>query len=141
MKECVNCKRMFDDTAFFCDRCGTKLEAVQPVPQAEAPAVVSPQPQASGKEKSRGDFVTAPTGINVMSIIGFVLAFLCVAFVWIAELSIIVFPVAIIALVLCSIVKAMHYQNIFAKVGFIVALVVTIIAAIVFGIYFYETVF
>ena len=97
--------------------------------------------QSIPKQKKSGDFTTAPTGINIISIIGFILSFLCLASVWISELSIIVFPASLIALVLCTIPKALKYNNVFSKVGFIVALVITIISAIVFGIHLNNVVY
>lgn len=121
-----------------------KPAAPAPVrPETQKPAAPAPQKdvyyakQPDAGSSAKADFSTAPVGLNVISVIGFVLAFLCVAFVWIPEFSIVVFPIALISLVLCTIVKAMKHDNIFAKIGFIVGLVVTIVSGIVFGTYLY----
>ena len=112
----------------------------QGVPNQNIPAQNIPG-QSIPKQKKSGDFTTAPIGINIISIIGFILSFLCLASVWISELSIIVFPASLISLVLCTIPKALKYNNVFSKVGFIVALVITIISAIVFGIHLNNVVY
>lgn len=148
MKTCTICGKQLSDEAKFCSGCGNILNELKPELQKEpglpadnmysAPNMYEQNafvPDQKMPQKKVCDFNSSPAGINVVSVIGFILSFLCLATVWITNLSVVVFPVSLIALVFCTIPKAMKYSNPFSKIGFIVALVITIISGIVFGIH------
>lgn len=142
MRTCSNCGRELPDGARFCSKCGKPIqEEPKTFVKEEVPCsreVHFQQPNYTNytlEQRKDGEFTTSPAGINIISIIGFILSFLCLAAVWVYDFALVVFPASLLALVLCTIPKAMKYSNIFSRVGFIIALIVTIIAGISFGIY------
>ena len=117
---CTHCGKEFAGDVRFCDVCGAPV-GTPAIPVQAAPA----QP-----ERVRKDFISSPTWAKAVSVVGFALALLTLAFVWVEELAPYTYGFAAIGLILCMIALATKHRNVFSLAGMIMNICIVFIGSI-----------
>ena len=125
---CANCGMEIADDSRFCKECGTPAGKVQ-APVAPAPAVMQPAPPAA-PVRVRKDFLESPNWAKAVSVIGFALALVTMAFVWLKEMAPFTYGFSAIGLILCILAMATRNRNVFSLVGMIMNIVIVFIGSI-----------
>ena len=112
---CKHCGKELPEGASVCDVCGT------PSGGTFAPA----QPA-----KVRKDFSGSPAWAKAVSVIGFALALLTLAFVWVTNLAPYTYALSAVGLILCMIAMATRNRNAFSLAGMIMNICIVCIGSI-----------
>ena len=121
---CANCGKEIDDNVKFCSECGKPTRAEYVPAPVIAPQAVQPQ------AKVRKDFIDAPRWAKVISVLGFALALVTLAFVWVKVMAPFTYGLAAVGLILCILAMATRNRNVFSLVGMIMNIVIVFIASI-----------
>ena len=117
---CTHCGKELADGTKFCDVCGAPqgnpVQQVQPAPVQHA--------------RVRKDFIGSPTWAKAVSVVGFALGLLTLAFVWVEELAPYTYGFAAVGLILCMIAMATKHRNVFSLAGMIMNICIVFIGSI-----------
>lgn len=122
---CTNCGKEFAGNEKFCDVCGAPV-GILTRPVQTAPVQAAPAQPA----RVRKDFISAPTWAKAVSVVGFAMALLTLAFVWVEELAPYTYGFAAIGLILCMIAMATKHRNVFSLAGMIMNICIVFIGSI-----------
>lgn len=117
---CTHCGKEHPDGTKFCDVCGA------PIGNMITPVQAAPVQPA----RVRKDFIASPTWAKAISVVGFALALITLAFVWVEELAPYTYGLAAIGLILCMIAMTTKHRNVFSLAGMIMNICIVFIGSI-----------